>query len=91
MSVAEQRSTDEPVLYPNPVAEQLTVEWGQSWAPDDELTLECRDLQGRRLFTVTVNASDRRTVMPVGSLASGSYSLYVVSGGKRVVLPFIRQ
>ncbi len=69
VDVAELEDTDFIKVYPNPVADLLTIDW----QGNDAQTLYLYDYLGR--LQLTINKDTNKTVLDVNSLSSGVYFL----------------
>jgi len=75
-------------LYPNPAADNLSVEWGQEAQPTQ---LKLFNQYGQMLKLQQIDGSGR-IQLPVHDLNAGSYWIEMLNGDQRIkVLPFIKQ
>lgn len=79
-------------LYPNPVNDQLTVEWN-SVAPDVKTQVSIRDLQGRLLQTTTVTSVTgfNQLFLNTSKLSPGQYFLSLDLDKDNLVQPFLKR
>lgn len=77
-------------LYPNPVAEQLSVVLDAAQAGRHNITVT--DLAGKVLYTTEVLANGLQNInIPVSTLAGGYYLVSVDANGSRSVQKFVKQ
>jgi len=81
--VPQEKTGQEIILYPNPVAERLTV---LLMNPLTEMHIMIYDLQGR--VVMQTKASGRRIVIPVTGLPTGLYFIHIQSGNKVLIKKF---
>ena len=79
-------------LYPNPVTDQLTIEWN-SVAPNVKTQVSIRDLQGRLLQTTTVTSVTgfNQLFLNTSKLSAGQYFLSLDMDKDNLVQPFVKR
>ncbi|GIV56589.1 MAG: hypothetical protein KatS3mg040_1357 [Candidatus Kapaibacterium sp.] len=68
-------------LTPNPAADQLTITSSEEFDPSSSIVLY--NLQGRSVLEQSIRSGERSVTIAVGHLPQGSYTLHVVSRGRR--------
>lgn len=77
-------------LYPNPAAEQITINYSLTVQAD--VVVEILDLSGRVVYSRSENnvqPGNQRTEIALSEIAAGSYLLRVRTGAAEAKLPFV--
>jgi hypothetical protein len=67
-------------IWPNPVKSDLTIEFDQ--IPQGTVTIECYDIQGKRIKSLSWPKNEKRVVWNLSELNKGIYVLQTHSNGK---------
>ncbi|GBD05376.1 hypothetical protein HRbin20_00959 [bacterium HR20] len=68
-------------LTPNPAADQLTITSVEEFDPGSSIVLY--NLQGRSVLEQSIRSGERSVTIAVGHLPQGSYTLQIISHGRR--------
>ena len=76
-------------VYPNPVSEQLTVEFAVAEATDIQLIIT--DINGRMIQqqTIAANQGLQSTIIEVNNYAAGYYLLHILTDSERLTQKFV--
>jgi PKD repeat protein len=90
LGVNEDQNLNNITLYPNPVQDELSVEYSATSA--SEITVSIVDMAGKHLqaHRIQSNAGQNIIMMDTKELAAGKYTLLLQGNSGKTTLPFIK-
>jgi hypothetical protein len=90
LGVNEDQNLNNITLYPNPVQDELSVEYNATSA--SELTVSIVDMAGKLIqaHRIQSNAGQNIIMMDTKDLAAGKYTLLLQGNSGKTTLPFIK-
>ena len=90
MGINEDQTLSNITLYPNPVQDELSIEYVATMA--SELTVSIVDMAGKQIqaHRIQSNVGQNIIMMDTKELAAGKYTLLLQGNSGKTTLPFIK-